>query len=259
LSKWFPVAMDEKNGGFFENFGQDWFRVSPTVPGGLFTNRDDLDGGAGGCAVWGSGGFVSGADAPWPVVFVGKLWDQKMAGFSGAVDLDGKTDQCNRSEEGGIRKRIGIYAAAANYKVTHDPAALDLAKGGRSFGTTSGGTSKTRRGIWTIAPDIAGAVVDDSVNPIGRHGRPEIDEHQHPVCWKRSPVCTMFGPDPYVKARLAEMFEISRDRDLRRTRLSDPILRLRIGPPRPAEDSLRARLDGGISAGGSRRGAGDSR
>jgi cellobiose epimerase len=234
LSKWFPAAMDEKNGGFFENFAEDWARQADQSRGIVYESR----------LTWTAAQAAERFPAQAKLYLAqtrhgleflsGKLWDQKNGGFFWAVDVDGKPTNAVDAKKQGYGNAFGIYAAAANYKATHDEAALDLAKRAFRWYDQRGHDAKNS-GYLEIAEDSGGAAVDDSVNPIGVTAEQKSMNTSIHLLEAFTELYAVW-PDPVVKARLAEMFEISREKIY-----SEPGYLIQFfnadWTPRPAEDS----------------------
>jgi cellobiose epimerase len=234
LSKWFPAAMDEKNGGFFENFGEDWTRGNDRSRGIVYESRLTWT------AAQAAERFPDKADLYLAQTRHGlaflrdKLWDQKNGGFFWAVNLDGQPNNAAEARKQGYGNAFGIYAAAANYKATHDEAALDLAKRAFRWYDERGHDAKNG-GYLEIAPDDAAAPVDTGVNPVGVTANQKSMNTSIHVLEALTGLYEVW-PDPVVKARLAEMFEISRDKIY-----ADPGYLIQFfnadWTPRPADDS----------------------
>ena len=234
LSKWFPTAMDEKNGGFYQNFGDDWAREPEISRGIVYESRLTWTA-AQAAARFPDMSDLYLAQSRHGLAFLsGKLWDQKHGGFFWAVGLDGKPTDAADAKKQGYGNAFGIYASAANYKVTHDAAALDLAKRAFLWYDQRGHDAKNG-GYLEIAPDEAGAVVDDSVNPIGVTAEQKSMNTSIHVLEALTGLYAVW-PDAVVKARLAEMFEISREKIY-----AEPGYLIQFfnadWTPRPAEDS----------------------
>ena len=128
LGRWFPAAVDEQGGGFYENFGLDWSRQ----PGGdksiVYQSRLTWTAAQAALRFPDKAPLYLAMTRRGAACLADKLWDKQRGGFYWSVDDAGRPNR-----EGATQKQIygvgfGLYALAANYQATHDAASLDLAK-----------------------------------------------------------------------------------------------------------------------------------
>ncbi len=130
----------------------------------------------------------------------------------------GVDDAGNPAGPGGAIKEaygnaFGIFAAATNYQVTHDQTALDLAQRAFHWFDQHGHDAKNG-GYLEVVPDGSGAtdeLISGGVNPIGVHADEKSMNTSIHVLESLTALYEVW-PDPEVKSRLNEMFEIVRDR-----------------------------------------------
>jgi hypothetical protein len=118
LEKFFPATLDEKNGGFIENFSRDWKPQLGATKSIVYQSR----------LTWTSAEaarrFPDKADLYLSMTRHGaaylaqKMWDEKNGGFFWEVPVDGRPENTFKQMYG---HAFGIYALAANYRATHAP------------------------------------------------------------------------------------------------------------------------------------------
>ena len=213
LDKWFPVAFDGEGGGFFQDYSVDWSRGDGGSKGIVYESRLTWT------AAEAAGRFPAKAkmylaQSRHGLTFLAeKIWDRQRGGFFWAVDDSGKPAGAGGAEKEGYGNAFGIFAAATNYKVTHDQVALDLAEKAFRWYDQHGHDEKNG-GYLEVAPDgskSADELVAAGVNPIGvRTDEKSMNTSIHLL--EALTALYEVWPDPTVKARLNEMFEIVRDR-----------------------------------------------
>jgi cellobiose epimerase len=210
LDKWFPVAFDP-HGGFFQDYSEDWTLVPSDSKGIVYESR----------LTWTSAEAAMRfpaksemylAQSRHGLAFLSeKMWDQKKGGFFWGVDDDG-----NPAGELGARKQgygnaFGIFGAAVNYKATHDAAALDLAKKAFRWYDEHGHDAKNGGYLEVVLDDPADANSVDDADPIGAGANGKSMNTSIHVLEALTALYEVW-PDPTVRARLQEMFEIVRDK-----------------------------------------------
>ena len=213
LDKWFPVAFDDEGGGFFQDFHVDWSRGGGGSKGIVYESR--LTWTAAEAALR----FPANAEmylvqSRHGLAFLDeKLWDREGGGFFWAVDDSGRPVGADGAEKAGYGNAFGIFAAATNYKVTHDRAALDLAVKAFRWYDQHGHDAKNG-GYIEVAPDGSKSVAEliaAGLNPIGvRADEKSMNTSIHLL--EALTALYEVWPDPTVQARLNEMFGIVRDR-----------------------------------------------
>lgn len=217
LAKWFPASLDQKGGGFYQNFREDWSRDPKNDKGLVYQSR--LTWVASQAALrYPAQAETYRADALHGLDFLnGPLWDKENGGFFWSLDESGKPERDGEKHAYGIA--FGIYASAACYQVTREARALDLAK--RAYGWLEshahdkqhGGyyeaLTRTGKPILAVPPSNApDAPVSDF---IGTHyGYKSMNTHIHLL----EALTGLYAvwPDAGLRARLQEVFSIVRDR-----------------------------------------------
>lgn len=213
LDKWFPAAVDQQGGGFIENFGIDW------KPAAQNSNRSIVYQSR---LTW----LAAHAAMQFPgeaqkylelsrhgaLFLAQKQWDKENGGLFWSVDAAGRPTRDRPNEKHTYGIAFAIYASAASHKVTHDPAALQLAKDAFNWLEQHAHDAKDGGYIESLTldgqPQPAGARGNDAIGT--RFGQKSMNTHIH--------VLEAFGelyevwPDPTLKARMKEIFEIVRDK-----------------------------------------------
>jgi mannobiose 2-epimerase len=214
LDKWFPRAIDEQNGGFNENFRDDW---SP-APAARQDQRSIVYQSR---LTWLSAAaalrFPNDAAKYLKITrhgiqqLAGKQWDHQHGGFFWSVDTTGKPLPNNGSEKHAYGNAFGIYASAESYRANHDPAALDLAKKAfawlddHAHDADHGGyyEALTVDGKPILAPPANGPAVDS----IGtQYGQKSMNTHIHLL--EALTTLHEVWPDDTVTQRTREVFNI---------------------------------------------------
>jgi len=206
LDKFFPATVDEKGGGFFENYGLDWTRGAGDNKSVVYQSR----------LTWTSAlaarRFPAKADVYLAMTRRGaacladRLWDKQGGGFFWTVD---STGQPTRNVKQMYGHAFGIYALSASYQATRDPATLDLAK--RAFQwLEEHAHDQVNRGYFeNIGPD--GKPSDAGNSAVGaRANQKSMNTSIHLL--EALTGLYQVWPDPLVRTRVQEMLEICRDK-----------------------------------------------
>jgi cellobiose epimerase len=214
LDKWFPAAVDNEHGGFYENFNTDWTRNGSTMDRSVvFQAR----------LTW----LAAQAAEQFPAqaaryreisrhgleFLASKQWDQPRGGFFWTVDSAGCPIGDRAGEKPTYGIAFGMYAAATNYKVTKDSAALDLAKKTFAWLDQHGHDARYGGYIESFARDgrpmaSTGRTGSDSIGT--RCGGKSMNTSIHVL--EALTALYAVWPDAAVRARTQEMFEIVRDK-----------------------------------------------
>ena len=207
LEKFFPAALDEKNGGFIENFSHDWKPQPGSTKSIVYQSR----------LTWTSAEaarrFPDKADLYLSMTRHGaaylaqKMWDEKNGGFFWEVPVDGQPRNAFKQMYG---HAFGIYALAANYRATHDPAALELAQ--KAFQWMDKYAHDSLHGGYfeNIGPDNK-AAAPQSGNAVGaKEDQKSMNTGIH-ILEALTELYTVW-PDPLLKERLQEMLDICHQR-----------------------------------------------
>ena len=213
LDKWFPPAMDSQGGGFFENFTANWSRGSDGERSIVYQSRltwlaaqaalHDPAKAADYLAATRHGAKILGE----------KLWDREHGGFYWAVDLTGRPAAPFGGEKHVYGIAFGIYAAAGSYHATHDAATLELAK--KAFHWLDEHAHDAKHGGYFETLSEKGEPIFSAAgrtnDAIGtRYGLKSMNTHIHLL----EAFAGLYAewPDPGLRARLDEVFEIVRDK-----------------------------------------------
>ncbi len=213
LAKWFPRAVDEKGGSFFQNYNEDWSPGSDGAKALVYESR--LTWTAAQAAMrFPEQAAMYAAAARHGLDFLGnKMWDRKNGGFFWSVDDSGNPAAGRGGNDGSAKQEygngFGVFAAAAVYKLTKDPAALDLAKRGFLW-YDEHGHDGVNGGYFEILS--ADGKPDTNTTPAvgGGRGGKSMNSSIHILeAWTS---LYEVWPDARVQARLREMFDILRDK-----------------------------------------------
>lgn len=208
LSKWFPAAVDKEGDGFFENFAGDWTRSGENGHRSI-VYQSRLTWLASEAASYDAGSAAEylkitreGID-----FLAGKQWDQKFGGFFWSVDAAGNRTDDRPDEKHTYGISFGIYASASSHRVTGDAASLELAK--RAFNWLDGHAHDAQHGGYFEALSRDGTPLPamDGRDAIGTpYGEKSMNTHIHLL----ESLQELYGvwPEPIVRARLEEVFEI---------------------------------------------------
>lgn len=215
LAKWYPWAVDEKGGGFFQNYSEDWSPGRAGSKGVVYESRLTWTAARAATRFPEQRAMYTAAARHGLEFLAGKMWDQKNGGFYWSVDDDGRPTTGRGGNDGSAKQAYGngfaVYATAAVYRLTKDPAALDLARKGfrwydeHGHDAVNGGyfeilTTDGKPNLMAT-PAVGGGANSKSMNS-SIHMLEALTSLYE--IW----------PDPVVKARLHEMFEISRDKTI---------------------------------------------
>ena len=211
LDKWFPVAVDEQGGGFHENYALDWAKMAGDNKSIVYQSR----------LTWTSAEaarrFPAKADLYLAMTRRGaacladKLWDKTGGGFYWQVGPDGKPLSDTKQMYG---HAFGIYALAASYQATKDPATLELAKKAFLWLEEHSHDSVNKGYNENIGADGKPVVRGGGGargNAVGaRAGQKSMNTSIHLL--EALTGLYQVWPDPLLKTRVQEMLEICRDK-----------------------------------------------
>lgn len=203
LEKFFPAALDEKNGGFIENFSRDWKPQPGATKSIVYQSRLTWTSAEAARRVPDKANLYLSMTRHGAAYLAQKMWDEKNGGFFWEVPVEGRPENTFKQMYG---HAFGIYTLAANYRATHDPAALELAQ--KAFQWMDKYAHDSLHGGYfeNIGPDnkaaappsgnAAGAKEDQKSMNTGIHILEALTELY--AVW----------PDPLLKERLQEMLDI---------------------------------------------------
>jgi len=204
LDKFFPATVDEKGGGFFENYSLDWSRGDGDNKSIVYQSR----------LTWTSAQaarrFPAKADLYLAMTRRGaacladRLWDKQGGGFYWTVDATG---QPTRNVKQMYGHAFGIYALSARYQATKDPATLELARKAFQWLEEHAHDQVNRGYFENIGPD--GKPSDAGNSAVGaRANQKSMNTSIHLL--EALTGLYQVWPDPLVRTRVQEMLEICR-------------------------------------------------
>jgi mannobiose 2-epimerase len=207
LDKFFPAAVDERGGGFHENFALDWTRQPGDAKSIVYQSR----------LTWTSAQaaqrFPAKADLYLAMTRRGaacladKMWDKEGGGFFWTISPGSQSAKAMKQMYG---HAFGIYALAASYQATKDPSALDLAKKAFLWMENHAHDSIHLGYFENIGPDRKPANPGQG-NAVGAGaGQKSMNTSIHLL--EALTGLYQVWPDPLVKQRVQEMLEICRNR-----------------------------------------------
>jgi len=216
LDKFFPATEDKAGGGFYENFGVDWTRGRDTTTRSI-VYQSRLTWLAAEAAVHDPGQAATyTALSNEGVAELAKLqWDQTNGGFYWTVNVSGTPSNPQKHAYGNA---FAIYAAAVNYSVSHDPAALELAKKG--FAWLDAHSHDATNGGYIEALTVTGApMAGANANGRGRGGSDAIGTplgeksmNSHIHILEGLTALLEVWPNPLVRQRVQEVYDLSLDK-----------------------------------------------
>jgi len=214
LAPWFPVAVDSAHGGFQQEFDEAWKLRPSDTRSIVYQSR----------LTW----VASEVARRYPEraaeyrkyahhgleYLRDDMWDREHGGFFWEVAAGRPPRALRDGEKHAYGESFGIYACAACYHATRDPAALDLAKRAFQWLETHAHDAKnggyyealTRDGKPILSPPSPYAV--DAIGT--RYGFKSMNSHIHLL--ESLTALDEVWPDPLVKERLREVFHIVRDK-----------------------------------------------
>lgn len=213
LAKWYPRAVDETGGGFFQNYNDDWSPGRAGAKAIVYESRLTWTAAQAALRFPEQAAAYSAAARHGLNFLANKMWDQTNGGFFWSVDDNGNAPFGRSGNNGGTKQAYGngfaIYAAAAVYQLTKDPAALALARKGflwydaHGHDAVNGGYFEILSADGTFDPNATPAVGG------GRNGK-TMNSTIHML----EALTSLYEiwPDAQVKARLQELFDILRDK-----------------------------------------------
>lgn len=210
LERWFPAAVDQQGGGFFENFGLDWKRQPGDNKSIVYQSRLTWTAAQAAQRFPEKAEFYRAMTRRGAACLADKLWDKERGGFYWTVDAAGQP-----AGQGAANKQIygvgfGLYALAASYQATKDPASLDLAK--KCFGWMEAHAHDDQnKGYYEYVALDGSQVQGGGANVIGaRADQKSMNTHIHVL--EALTALYQVWPDPAVRTRVEEVFELCRDK-----------------------------------------------
>ena len=212
LQKWFPAAVNRERGGFDQNFAADWTKLPGSERSIVYQSR--LTWTAAQAAMRLSREeFIYRNHTRHGVAFLrDTMWDAGSGGFFWQID-NGIADR--NGEKHVYGNAFAIYALSAAYRAIKDPDALRLAQQDflwlekHAHDDKNGGYFEALRRDGT--PIMAPPSPDQQGDFIGTHyGYKSMNAHIHLL--EAYGALYEVWPNPQLKTRLNELFELVRDR-----------------------------------------------
>jgi mannobiose 2-epimerase len=206
LDKWFPRAVDERGGGFYENYNADWSRGSGNNKSLVYQSRLTWTSAQAALRYPAQAGLYLGMTRRGAVELMDGLWDKQHGGFYWTVNASGRPVGQGQSGKQVYGIAFGIYSLAASYQATKDPAALDFAEKGfrwldaHAHDDKHGGYYEVLNLDGSPAPEGA-SVVDAGPNQKSMNTSIHVLEALTGLY--------KIWPDPALKVRLQEMYDIN--------------------------------------------------
>jgi cellobiose epimerase len=205
LDKWFPVAVDERGGGFFENYSIDWKRGAGDNKSIVYQSRCTWTSAQAARRFPEKAEMYRAMTRRGAACLADRLWDRERGGFYWTVGGDGRPVSQVKQMYG---HAFGIYALAASYQATKDPNTLALAKKAFAWLDEHAHDAQNKGYFENIGPD---GKPDTGTNAVGaRPGQKSMNTSIHIL--EALTGLYQVWPDATVKVRVQEMLEICRDK-----------------------------------------------
>ncbi|MDI9400813.1 MAG: AGE family epimerase/isomerase [Verrucomicrobiota bacterium] len=210
LQKFFPAALDEKNGGFIENFSRDWKPQSSATKSIVYQSRLTWTSARAALRFPEEADLYLAQSRHGAKYLAEKMWDKKEGGFFWEVPVDGSPARELKEMYG---HAFGIYALAANYQATQDTAALELAQ--KAFQWMEKYAHDSLHGGYFESIGPGGKpLTPNSKNVVGaQEGQKSMNTSIH-ILEALTELYAVW-PDPLLKKRLQEMLEVCHQRFFR--------------------------------------------
>jgi cellobiose epimerase len=218
LEVWFPRILDKEHGGFLCDFDWQWKPAGRHNKGIVYQARQTW--------VASKAVMLYPKDARYAeaarhgfACLRDVMWDAEQGGWYFRLDREGRPIEPGGHVKHAYGVAFGIYACSAYFAATKDPQGLELAKKGFDWLDSKGHDVK-HGGYWEYFDRDGRWIIDARTNPAGpralrdsigtRIGFKSMNTHIHIL----EALTELHGvwPDERVKERLAEVFQIVRDR-----------------------------------------------
>ena len=207
LQKFFPVTVDEQGGGFYENYSLNWTRTAGGNKSIVYQSRLTWTSAAAARRFPAQAGLYLDMTRRGAACLADKLWDKTGGGFYWQVGTNGQPTSDTKQMYG---HAFGIYALAASYQATKDPATLDLAKKAFQWLEEHAHDNVNKGYFENIGAD-GKPVVRGGGNSVGASaGQKSMNTSIH-ILEALTGLYEVW-PDPLLKTRVQEMLEICRDK-----------------------------------------------
>jgi mannobiose 2-epimerase len=207
LQKFFPVTVDEQGGGFYENYSLNWTRTAGGNKSIVYQSRLTWTSAAAARRFPAQASLYLDMTRRGAACLADKLWDKTGGGFYWQVGANGQPISDTKQMYG---HAFGIYALAASYQATKDPATLDLAKKAFQWLEEHAHDNVNKGYFENIGAD-GKPVVRGGGNSVGAGaGQKSMNTSIH-ILEALTGLYEVW-PDPLLKTRVQEMLEICRDK-----------------------------------------------
>ncbi len=207
LQKFFPATVDEQGGGFYENYSLNWTRTAGGNKSIVYQSRLTWTSAAAARRFPAQAGLYLDMTRRGAACLADKLWDKTGGGFYWQVGTNGQPTSDTKQMYG---HAFGIYALAASYQATKDPATLDLAKKAFQWLEEHAHDNVNKGYFENIGAD-GKPVVRGGGNSVGASaGQKSMNTSIH-ILEALTGLYEVW-PDPLLKTRVQEMLEICRDK-----------------------------------------------
>ena len=207
LQKFFPATADEQGGGFYENYSLNWTRTAGGNKSIVYQSRLTWTSAAAARRFPAQAGLYLDMTRRGAACLADKLWDKTGGGFYWQVGTNGQPISDTKQMYG---HAFGIYALAASYQATKDPATLDLAKKAFQWLEEHAHDNVNKGYFENIGAD-GKPVVRGGGNSVGAGaGQKSMNTSIH-ILEALTGLYEVW-PDPLLKTRVQEMLEICRDK-----------------------------------------------
>lgn len=207
LQKFFPVTVDEQGGGFYENYSLNWTRTAGGNKSIVYQSRLTWTSAAAAGRFPAQASLYLDLTRRGAACLADKLWDKNSGGFYWQVGTNGQPTSDTKQMYG---HAFGIYALAASYQATKDPATLDLAKKAFQWLEEHAHDNVNKGYFENIGVD-GKPVVRGGGNSVGASaGQKSMNTSIH-ILEALTGLYEVW-PDPLLKTRVQEMLEICRDK-----------------------------------------------
>ncbi len=208
VDKFFPATEDTMGAGFFQSFGADWtHRPNDTTRSIVYQARQTWLSAQAALHYPAQAAAYVEQSRHGVAELANLQWDPTNGGFYWSVNAATGLPVDNQKHTYG--NAFGMYAAAASFSLTHDPAALDLAK--REFQWLEDHARDREQGGYNEALDVTGQPIANAgrgTDALGRpYGQKSMNTHIHAL--EALTELYQVWPDPAVKARLEEIFGLN--------------------------------------------------
>ena len=207
LEKFFPATLDAQRGGFYEDYSLDWTRAAGSNKSIVYQSRLTWTSAEAARRFPAQAGLYLAMTRQGAACLADKLWSKTGGGFYWQVGANGRPVSGAKQMYG---HAFGIYALAASYQASKDPATLDLAK--RAFQWLEEHShDKVNKGYFENIGADGKPVTRGGASAVGAGaGQKSMNTSIH-ILEALTGLYEVW-PDPLLKMRLQEMLEICRDK-----------------------------------------------